>query len=587
MITSITQSLLNQFAKCPHQVYLSRVKGILIPPGIAARKGSSVHKGAEYLHHVKAESGQNAPMDEATDAARDEYQRLVIEEGVFLTPEEKADKNQLLNTALNEAVSSVRTYRKHIIPAMRSVALVEERLYADVGADIPVSGKPDVVADGIINDIKTTGKRWNAGLEHTQMQPTIYRMLLKSNGYDPLPARYVILTALKTKPKDGTIYDPEESVCCDCRNTERTDEQELKLVARIKAVYQQIKAGNFPPGPSDQWWCLSMDTEVLTKRGWRNYEAILDDDEIVTLNTASMNLEYQPLILKFIKKHPSRKMVAYDGRGIKFCVTPDHRMIIRSLSRGVWRWTTAGEIENKGSIVYPVSSYLHREGINFTDNMLSLSGWLCAEGHFRTKQDMIELTQKYGTKGYQKIYTLLSLMQIPFSYCQPRNEQIGMFRIRTEASRELRKTLQPNKNMPEWANSMNAHQFRIWLESFVDGDGNRSAHSITVSSKDKEFLDSLQTIAVTQRFSAIMSQEYTSSTGGKYHSLSMMDGYTERIPEPAIIEKHFLKDSESDEVWCVSVPNKTIMTRYRGRTLITGNCSPRFCGFYGGACKYT
>jgi hypothetical protein len=231
------------------------VRGLIIPPGIAARKGSSVHKGAEVIHRAKVD-GKDITADDAADATRDEYRRLVTEEGVMLTPEEREDKNAVLNEGLNGAVAAVKSYRTHVSPGINQIALIEERLYADTGAGIPVSGKPDVVADGLLIDIKTAGKRWIAGQEDLQIQPTIYRMLLKENGFGPLPARYVILSPAKQQPKDnGCLYDPEHGVCVDTRDTERTDEHERKMKLRIKAVADMIQRGDFPPGPPDQWWC--------------------------------------------------------------------------------------------------------------------------------------------------------------------------------------------------------------------------------------------------------------------------------------------------------------------------------------------
>ena len=60
----------------------------------------------------------------------------------------------------------------------------------------------------------------------------------------------------------------------------------------------------------------------------------------------------------------------------------------------------------------------------------------------------------------------------------------------------------------------------------------------------------------------------------------IMDGITERITETASANKHWINNAEAKHVWCVSVPNKTIVTRHKGRVLITGNCSPQWCGYY-------
>jgi hypothetical protein len=258
MITELTQSLIGGMSRCAYQVYLRQIKGIIIPPGIAARKGSSVHSGAEHAHRVKMETGKVAPLDEVTDATRDSFTKLITEEGVLLTPEDNENKNEVLNSSLNEAVSSVSMYHKHIVPTLDKIGMVEERLYADIGIGIPISGKPDLVADGAIRDLKTAGKRWSEGDEQKELQPDFYRLLLIKNDLPDLPFKYCKLSNLKNPPKnagDNVTYDAEYGVCLDQRQTVRNDETANKLILRVKAVADMIKAGNFPPADPSGWIC--------------------------------------------------------------------------------------------------------------------------------------------------------------------------------------------------------------------------------------------------------------------------------------------------------------------------------------------
>jgi len=329
-----------------------------------------------------------------------------------------------------------------------------------------------------------------------------------------------------------------------------------------------------------------MDTEALTRKGWKYGAKITMDDEILTLNPLSHLLEWQKPTNVFVKKHPEKRMVSYHGKGIRFCVTPEHRFYVRSVGRGRWRWTTANDIENKGSIAFPVSAYLNRRGVEHSDDLLRLSGWMCAEGHFRTDSGMIEISQNVNTKGYQAIENILNSLNIPYSFYKSPSRNNGLFRIKAEAGHAIRNSLQSSKSIPVWLWDASPRQFRIWLNSLMDGDGSRNKNSMTIKQKDKTFLDTLQALCITHRISAVMSDEHTSSTGGNYHTLNLMDGITERIPEAANVGKSYLKDVTADEVWCLSVPNKTLVTRYKGRPLITGNCSPDWCGFFS-ICPYT
>lgn len=256
MITELTQSMLNMIAKCPAQFENRYVKGIIIPPGVAARKGSSVHKGAEHNYRHVIEKNVPAPLDEVQDATRDEFMSLVKNEGVWLADDEVSEKQTILAASMDEAVASSRFYHEHFAPLDKEIAIVEQRLYADIGCGIPISGKPDVVADGRIPDLKTAGKRWVVGREELELQPTMYRILCRENGLGELPFEYRILVNMKNAPKSGNaIWDKECGVCGEIRPAERTTDHEYALIARIANVKAMLDAGTFPPAYSDTWWC--------------------------------------------------------------------------------------------------------------------------------------------------------------------------------------------------------------------------------------------------------------------------------------------------------------------------------------------
>ena len=75
-------------------------------------------------------------------------------------------------------------FHDKIAPKHKDIALCEERLFADIGVGYGVSGKPDVVHDKKMTDLKTAGKRWAKGKEHTLIQPVMYDILLEANGYE-------------------------------------------------------------------------------------------------------------------------------------------------------------------------------------------------------------------------------------------------------------------------------------------------------------------------------------------------------------------------------------------------------------------
>ena len=67
---AITQSMLGMFLRCSHQFERRYLRGEIIPPGIAARRGSATHKAAQINLEQKLHSQADLPEDDLQDAAR-------------------------------------------------------------------------------------------------------------------------------------------------------------------------------------------------------------------------------------------------------------------------------------------------------------------------------------------------------------------------------------------------------------------------------------------------------------------------------------------------------------------------------------
>ena len=102
---AITQSMLGMFLRCPHQFERRYLRGEIIPPGIAARRGSATHKAAQINHEQKLHTHEDLPVGDLRNAARDHYVRLVKEEGVFISKDQLPEKEKLLTGTTRTALS--------------------------------------------------------------------------------------------------------------------------------------------------------------------------------------------------------------------------------------------------------------------------------------------------------------------------------------------------------------------------------------------------------------------------------------------------------------------------------------------------
>ncbi len=126
-IEFVSQSMYGQFMRCPAQFERRWVYGEIIPPGIAARRGSATHHAAELNHAQKVESCIDLSIEELQDAARDEYIRLVQERGVFIPRDKISEKNQLLADGLDAATRLTKLYRQDLAPKIQPV-FAEKRI---------------------------------------------------------------------------------------------------------------------------------------------------------------------------------------------------------------------------------------------------------------------------------------------------------------------------------------------------------------------------------------------------------------------------------------------------------------------------
>src|SRR4030042_2632367 len=205
---AITQSMLGMFFRSAHQFERRPLRGEIIPPGIAARRGSATHKAAPLNHEQKLHTQEDLPLDHLKDAARDHYVQLIQEEGVFIPQEQLGAKDQLLAGGLDAAVRLTKLYRESLAPAIQP-ALVEEKLTMDVGLDLPLQGTIAVLTQNHwLPDLKHADKSKNAGEADHSLQLTFYAGLVAPHT-GRWPQRLSLEILVNTKePKVKSLPPP-------------------------------------------------------------------------------------------------------------------------------------------------------------------------------------------------------------------------------------------------------------------------------------------------------------------------------------------------------------------------------------------
>lgn len=239
-IEAVSNSMLGLWFRCGIAFQYRYLEGMVIPPGIAARRGSALHKACDINHKQKIDTQEDLPLDSLQDAARDEYINLVKEEGVYIAPEDRTGKDRLLNEGLNEAISATAIYRDQIAP---QIIPIETEIYYrdDVGLDLPVCGIIDVIDESNVeHDFKTSNRKKADSFFRTSTQPTFYLMLRNRIYGAHSFFRYHIITT------GGVLQEVDVT---------RGNDDFKRLLIYIQMFIDSLKAGVFKPAEPGHWLC--------------------------------------------------------------------------------------------------------------------------------------------------------------------------------------------------------------------------------------------------------------------------------------------------------------------------------------------
>jgi len=247
VINSIHQSTLNMALRCGEQFRRRYIEGEIIPPSIAAGRGTAVHKANEVNLKYKVIKKADLPLGDLQDAARDAYVET-FSAGVWLPKEERSAKTRLLNDGLNDALRCIKVYRKKVAPKINPIA-IEQPFMIDVGLDLPLAGRMDYQEEPVVGDLKTASVKWQNGRISQEIQPVFYSFVHeRERGVRP-KFQYHILVARRGKDGNPTSeeYQPLEY--------KPTDKAYKALFAKLQLFIQMLKSGIFPPSNPTAWWC--------------------------------------------------------------------------------------------------------------------------------------------------------------------------------------------------------------------------------------------------------------------------------------------------------------------------------------------
>ena len=334
--------------------------------------------------------------------------------------------------------------------------------------------------------------------------------------------------------------------------------------------------------------CYHEETEFLTEEGWKLYDDIEDGVSLATVNQGTNEVEFQ-VPFERLKKSYSGDMLTHKSHYTGWCVTPNHRMYVSKMNRGAsgvnsreysedtaspWGFVRADEML-RGDWYTLAAGQERVEEYPVTDAYLNLMGAYISEGTTSKRlkngdASVLAFEQKIGNRLFSimdQVSTEFTLME--YSYPARRDTVIW-----TLANREVAKKLTEecgqgsrNKKLPTWVLNLSSRQSDVLVNAMIAGDGTvHKSGGFVYYTSSVQLANDLQALTITSGRRTSVRGPYDTAQMYQVLIKDREDGKT-----MSIRGRDFKTEHVETNIVCFSVPNETLVTRFKGKVAMIGN----------------
>jgi ribonucleoside-triphosphate reductase len=316
--------------------------------------------------------------------------------------------------------------------------------------------------------------------------------------------------------------------------------------------------------------CLSEDTEILTPSGWKGYNDLKEGDEIYTFNLNDGSLEKKEVNYIFVKEY-NGYMYNLKNRNQNQLISPRHRVVRKVFNSDKYQLEPIEKIlEFSSPISIPVIGENSNTDFPINDQQLELLAWILSEGTIeKNGSHRVSIYQSATAhpENYEEIINLLD--DFNFDYTTRNQTGLGTctnIRLSPTSSKTIHELLNAkSKKIPSFLFNLSKRQARLFLSTYIKGDGwqEKSRKRITVT--DPEILQGLSAIAVLAGYNFNAKERKISGISKKVqYIITLTETETDYIQEINVVDYKGV-------IWSVHTDNETVVAKRNGQVFITGN----------------
>lgn len=318
--------------------------------------------------------------------------------------------------------------------------------------------------------------------------------------------------------------------------------------------------------------CFIEGTEVLTPTGWIDFRNINIDDDVCQYNSNG-TISFVKVLNK-VENDFKGNLLQFSRKGHLCLVTPDHEMVYFDTNKEFIR-KKAKDVKIHKQLHVPVGAILNNgssEGLSFEDRLrivIQADGtnlyWINSanEKLFRGKNGgathSIGLTKERKKK---RLRWILENLGIKYKEIKGHESKFIIY-YNNDFDYKYFKWVDLKNKSSSWC--------KEFIEEVVEWDGYHENEHIGYCSTNKENVDIVQTIGIFAGYVTNIINGRESERKETYKNCFKLHFLKKNL----IPKSHSLKKENIEyegKVYCITVPSGVIITRYKNKTFIAGNC---------------
>lgn len=312
-------------------------------------------------------------------------------------------------------------------------------------------------------------------------------------------------------------------------------------------------------------FCLSLDTEILTDKGFITCDKMTSDTLVASVVDGKI-VYRKPT--KIIHKDYCGKMYEFKSKDLALKVTENHKMLVKHRNSGCYKDMLSQSLfampneQRYNTLQIPVAPIQDKADYPISDELIKQCGWFITEG-------WINFDKRYNSKRYcfgqsikslkySEIQAMVKKLGLnPYIYTRKDGLTYWVYHKKDNALFDSLLADGIHRIPRKWLNDFSLRQLRLLLDTLMYGDGTITRNTYHTASYDlaRDFQELAHKCGI----------KTSIRKSGEMYNCYLMQGDCTRIKEVNVTDYN-------GKVWCVNVDNGYIVTRRNDKIAVTGNC---------------